>query len=285
MAVTINAKGTSVPYFKIGKQGTTFFQGTSDPSSTYTVNTNDIWFDTTNGTVKFRVSNAWSGITTASDLTVTGDLTVQGTTTTVHSTEIQVQNSLKFEGSTSDAYETNLTVEDPTADRTVTIQNATDTLVGRATTDTLTNKSVDLTNNTLSGTLTEFNTALSGDNFVSLTGTETLTNKTLTSPTLNGSQMTTTGAIVIPTGTTAQRPGTAVVGMLRFNSDVDYFEGFNGASWVKLGHLLATGDSHDFGAITETSDVASINYGAITDTDTDSYTYDRGLITDSDLIA
>jgi hypothetical protein len=137
----------------------------------------------------------------------------------------------------------------------------------------------------LSGTLTEFNTALSGDNFVSLTGTETLTNKTLTSPTLNGSQMTTTGAIVIPTGTTAQRPGTAVVGMLRFNSDVDYFEGFNGASWVKLGHLLATGDSHDFGAITETSDVASINYGAITDTDTDSYTYDRGLITDSDLIA
>jgi len=285
MAVTINAKGTSVPYFKIGKQGTTFFQGTSDPSSTYTVNTNDIWFDTTNGTVKFRVSNAWSGITTASDLTVTGDLTVQGTTTTVNSTEIQVQNSLKFEGSTSNAYETNLTVEDPTADRTVTIQNATDTLVGRATTDTLTNKSVDLTNNTLSGTLTEFNTALSGDNFVSLTGTETLTNKTLTSPTLNGSQMTTTGAIVIPTGTTAQRPGTAVVGMLRFNSDVDYFEGFNGASWVKLGHLLATGDSHDFGAITETSDVASINYGAITDTDTDSYTYDRGLITDSDLIA
>jgi hypothetical protein len=285
MAVTINAKGTSVPYFKIGKQGTTFFQGTSDPSSTYTVNTNDIWFDTTNGTVKFRVSNAWSGITTASDLTVTGDLTVQGTTTTVHSTEIQVQNSLKFEGSTSNAYETNLTVEDPTADRTVTIQNATDTLVGRATSDTLTNKSVDLTNNTLAGTLTEFNTALSGDNFVSLTGTETLTNKTLTSPTLNGSQMTTTGAIVIPTGTTAQRPGTAVVGMLRFNSDVDYFEGFNGASWVKLGHLLATGDSHDFGAITETSDVASINYGAITDTDTDSYTYDRGLITDSDLIA
>ena len=285
MAVTINAKGTSVPYFKIGKQGTTFFQGTSDPSNTYTVNINDIWFDTTNGTVKFRVSNAWSGITTASDLTVTGDLTVQGTTTTVHSTEIQVQNSLKFEGSTSNAYETNLTVEDPTADRTVTIQNATDTLVGRATTDTLTNKSVDLTNNTLSGTLTEFNTALSGDNFVSVTGTETLTNKTLTSPTLNGSQMTTTGAIVIPTGTTAQRPGTAVVGMLRFNSDVDYFEGFNGASWVKLGHLLATGDSHDFGAITETSDVASINYGAITDTDTDSYTYDRGLITDSDLIA
>ena len=285
MAVTINAKGTSVPYFKIGKQGTTFYQGDADPSNTYTINTNDIWFDTTNGTVKFRVSNAWSGITTASDLTVTGDLTVQGTTTTVNSTEIQVQNSLKFEGSTSNDYETTLTVSNPTADRTVTIQNATHTLVGIDTTDTLTNKSVDLTNNTLSGTLSEFNTAMSGDDFVSLTGTETLTNKTLTSPTLNGSEMTTTGAIVIPVGTTAQRPGTGVVGMLRFNTDIDYFEGYNGASWTKLGHTLATGDSHDNGAITETSDVASINYGAITDTDTDNYTYDRGLITDSDLVS
>ena len=285
MAVTINAKGTSVPYFKIGKSGTTFYQGDADPSNTYTINTNDIWFDTSNGTVKFRVSNSWSGITTASDLTVTGDLTVQGTTTTVNSTEIQVQNTLKFEGSTSNDFETTLTVADPTADRTVTIQNATHTLVGRDTTDTLTNKSIDLDSNTISGSLAEFNTAMQGDSFVSLTGTETLTNKTLTSPVLNGTQMTTTGAIVIPTGTTAQRPGTAVVGMLRFNTDADYFEGYNGASWVRLGHTLATGDSHNFGAISETSDVASINYGAITDTDTDNYTYDRGLITDSDIVS
>jgi len=285
MAVTINAKGTSVPYFKIGKSGTTFFQGDADPSASYTVNTNDIWFDTSNGTVKFRVSNAWSGITTASDLTVTGNLTVQGTTTTVNSTEIQVQNSLKFEGSTSNDYETTLTVVDPTADRTVTIPNATDTLVGKATTDTLTNKTINLANNTLSGTAAEFNTAMTGEDFVTLTGTETLTNKTLTSPTINGSEMTSTGAIVMPVGTTAQRPGTAVQGMLRFNSDVDYFEGYNGASWVRLGHTLATGDSTDNGAITDTSDVASINYGAITDTDTDNYTYDRGLITDSDLVS
>jgi hypothetical protein len=282
MAVTINAKGTSVPYFKIGKSGTTFFQGDADPSASYTVNTNDIWFDTSNGTVKFRVSNAWSGITTASDLTVTGNLTVQGTTTTVNSTEIQVQNSLKFEGSTSNDYETNLTVLNPTADRTITLPNATDTLVGKATTDALTNKTINIANNTLTGTLSEFNTAMSGDDFVSLTGTETLTNKTLTSPTLNGSEMTTTGAFVMPVGTTAQRPGTAVVGMMRFNSDVDYFEGYNGATWVKLGHALPVGDSRNLGAITETSDVSNIDYGAITDTDTASYTYDRGLITDDD---
>ncbi len=281
MAVTINAKGTSVPYFKIGKSGTTFYQGDSDPSGAHTINENDVWFDTSNNTIKFRVSSAWSGITTASDLTVTGDLTVQGTTTTVNSTEIQVQNSLKFEGSTSNDYETNLTVVDPTADRTITLPNATDTLVGKATTDTLTNKSVDLTTNTLSGTLSEFNTALSDDDFVSLTGTETLTNKTLTSPVLNGTQMTPTGAIVMPVGTTAQRPGTGVVGMMRFNSDIDSFEGYNGASWTKLGGMTPTNDTRDNGLITDT-EVFNANYGSITDTDTASYTLDRGQITDND---
>ena len=283
MAVTINARGTSVPYFKIGKSGTTFYQGDADPSSTYTINTNDVWFDTSNGTVKFRVSNTWSGITTASDLTVTGNLTVQGTTTTVNSTEIQVQNNLKFEGSTSNDYETTLTVVDPTADRTLQLPNATDTIVARATTDTLTNKSFDLDSNTLSGTLTEFNTAMQGDSFVSLTGTETLTNKTLTSPVLNGTQMTPTGAIVMPVGTTAQRPGTGVVGMMRFNSDIDAFEGYNGASWVKLGGMTPANDSRNNGLITD-SEVFNANYGAITDTDTASYTLDRGLISNSDTV-
>ena len=51
---------------------------------------------------------------------------------------------------------------------------------------TLTNKTYDLggTGNTLTGSLAEFNTALQGDSFVSLTGSETLTNKVLTTPTI-----------------------------------------------------------------------------------------------------
>lgn len=53
------------------------------------------------------------------------------------------------------------------------------------TNDTFTNKSINLSNNTLSGTVAQFNTALSDDNFVTLTGTESLTNKTLTSPTIS----------------------------------------------------------------------------------------------------
>jgi hypothetical protein len=51
-------------------------------------------------------------------------------------------------------------------------------------TDTLTNKSISLTTNTLTGTTAEFNTALSDGSFTTLAGTETLTNKTLTTPTL-----------------------------------------------------------------------------------------------------
>ena len=50
---------------------------------------------------------------------------------------------------------------------------------------TLSNKSIDLSSNTLTGTTAEFNTALSDNDFATLAGTETLTNKTLTSPVLN----------------------------------------------------------------------------------------------------
>ena len=60
-----------------------------------------------------------------------------------------VDTSIIFEGATADAYETTLTVVDPTADRTITLPNATGTVVLKDTTDTLTNKT--LTSPTISG--------------------------------------------------------------------------------------------------------------------------------------
>lgn len=48
--------------------------------------------------------------------------------------------------------------------------------------ETLTNKTIDLTDNSLSGTLSEFNAALSDGTFATLAGSETLSNKTLTTP-------------------------------------------------------------------------------------------------------
>ena len=119
------------------------------------------------------------GVASGTSLTLTGDLTVQGTTTTIDSTTIAVKNALVFEGATADDYETTLTLVDPTADRTLTLPDATDTLVGRATTDTLTNKSISLGSNTVTSTLAQLNTAVTDADVASLAGSETLTNKTI----------------------------------------------------------------------------------------------------------
>lgn len=59
-----------------------------------------------------------------------------------------------------------------------------DSALTASSTNTLTNKSVSLGSNTLTGTKAQFNTAMTDDDFVTLTGTETLTNKTLTAPTI-----------------------------------------------------------------------------------------------------
>ena len=45
--------------------------------------------------------------------------------------------------------------------------------------------------------------------------------------------ITSTGAIKLPTGTTLERP-TGVAGQLRYNSDLNRFEGFNGTNWVNI---------------------------------------------------
>ena len=44
-----------------------------------------------------------------------------------------------------------------------------------------------------------------------------------------------TGAIKLPTGTEAQRPGTPAAGQLRFNNDTDEFEGYDGTEWGAIG--------------------------------------------------
>ena len=94
----------------------------------------------------------------AADNTLTGVVTLTGTQTLTNKTLTSPvissltlgDGNIVFEGATADAFETTLTVTDPTADRTVTIPDATTTLVGTDTTQTLTNKT--LTSPTITGT-------------------------------------------------------------------------------------------------------------------------------------
>lgn len=78
-----------------------------------------------------------------------------------------------------------------------------DAALTASSTTTLTNKTLNLTSNTLTGTKAQFNTAMSDDDFVTLTGTETLTNKTLTAPTI------TTPVITFPVSSVAINSQTA----------------------------------------------------------------------------
>jgi len=69
-------------------------------------------------------------------------------------------SSISFEGATADDYETTLQVTDPTADRTITLPNATGTValtsdlssfITASSTETLTNKTISADSNTISG--------------------------------------------------------------------------------------------------------------------------------------
>ena len=81
---------------------------------------------------------------------------------------IYVAGAITFEGSTDDSYETTIVAVDPTADRIISLPNATTQLVGTDTTDTLTNKT--LTSPTITGVSPVI--TLAGD----LSGTATFTN-------------------------------------------------------------------------------------------------------------
>jgi len=97
------------------------------------------------GVLKVDSGNSRVGInqvapTVALDVTgsarITGDLTVSGTTVTVDSASVLVKDRVQFEGATANDFETVLLATDPTADRTITLPDATGTvaLAGGATT-------------------------------------------------------------------------------------------------------------------------------------------------------
>jgi hypothetical protein len=144
------------------------------------------------------------GAATGTSLVLSGDLTVNGTTTTINSTTLTVDDKNIVIGDVETPTDTTadgggITLKGAT-DKTFNWVDATDAWTSSehinlasgkaiylngtletAVAQTLTNKTIALGSNTVSGTLAEFNTAVTDANFASLEGSETLTNKTLSS--------------------------------------------------------------------------------------------------------
>ncbi len=231
-----------------GTQRTTGVIGIGTGATTTGTKTINVGTGSTGGTTAITVGSADGAtsnitlngtVTAANNLVVTGDLTVNGTTTTINSTTLAVDDKnitlgdvttptdttadgggITLKGATDKTFNwvdatdswtssehinlasgksyyvngtllkdvsetlTNKTLTTPVISSisntgTLTLPTDTDTLVGRATTDTLTNKSISLTTNTITGTIAEFNSAVTDQDLATLAGTETLTNKTL----------------------------------------------------------------------------------------------------------
>jgi hypothetical protein len=119
--------------------------------------------------------------------------------------------SIVFEGATADSYETTLQVTDPTADRTITLPNVDGTVITTGNLSDITNIGVFTSTITMEGsTANDFELTLSaGDptadrtiTFPDATGTvvlrdstDTLTNKTLTSPVISGLTLSDSGIV------------------------------------------------------------------------------------------
>ena len=150
-AVTAGSYGsaTSIPTFTVDAQGRLTAAGSASITTTLTIDgdsttqdvalaTDDLKIIGTANEIETAVTKSGtdvsltiglpSDVTIGNDLTVLGDLQVTGTTTTNNVETVSTSNGVIFEGSVADANEVTLLAGTVTADRTITLPDATGTV-------------------------------------------------------------------------------------------------------------------------------------------------------------
>jgi hypothetical protein len=227
---------------------------------------------TVDGTATLANTNITGTITLVGDFTQTGDTTVTGDVDVAQNItvgaasqfeEILIDDNFITTTSSNTDLElrangtgnilipnNNVTLSnDFTVNGLTTTKDITST--GLITADSFTNSDILIDDNYITTTNSnsdlELRAAGSGsiviDDFSINDSTITTTNDMTFVPGSGNVNINGTGALKIPVGTTAQRPADAI-GKIRFNSETNQFEGYNGTVWIRLDGLQdADGDT------------------------------------------
>jgi hypothetical protein len=199
--------------------GATWQAGVTD-ISLLAFRTGDTLTDTTLNNVTVAsgtINNTPIGGATPSTGTFTTTTATTGNITTVNATTVNATTV-----DTTNLEVTNLKAKDGTAAGSIADSTGVVTLASSVLTTT------DINGGTIDGTAIGAGTPSTGD-FTDFTASGT-------------AEFTSTGAVKLSAGTTAQRPNPAKPGHIRINIDTDEFEGYNGTDWSSVGGSAISDD-------------------------------------------